>query len=130
MRERSRPRSRPTKWAIGVDSDQYLLAKPDEQKHILTSMIKRVDVAVFETIKAVADGDTKGGIITFDLKSDGVGYCDLRWLPRRHQGQARRVQGRHHQRQDRGSHEALTSPHVDRARARGDRAPGSCVIPA
>jgi basic membrane protein A len=62
------------KWAIGVDSDQYLLAKPDEQKHILTSMIKHVDVAVFETIKAVADGDSKGGVITFDLKSDGVGY--------------------------------------------------------
>ena len=63
------------KWAIGVDSDQYLLAKPDEQKHILTSMIKHVDVAVFQTIKAIADGDTKGGIITFDLKSDGVGYA-------------------------------------------------------
>ena len=63
------------KWAIGVDSDQYLLAKPDEQKHILTSMLKHVDVAVFQTIKAVADGDTKGGIITFDLKTDGVGYA-------------------------------------------------------
>ena len=63
------------KWAIGVDSDQYLLAKPDEQKHILTSMLKHVDVSVFQTIKAVADGDTKGGIITFDLKSDGVGYA-------------------------------------------------------
>lgn len=62
------------KWAIGVDSDQWALAKPDEQKHILTSMVKHVDVAVFETIKAVADGDTKGGIITFDLKTDGVGY--------------------------------------------------------
>jgi basic membrane protein A len=63
------------KWAIGVDSDQYLTAKPDEQKHILTSMLKRVDVAVFQTIKALADGDTKGGIITFDLKVDGVGYA-------------------------------------------------------
>ena len=63
------------KWAIGVDSDQYLIAKPEEQKHILTSMLKRVDVAVFQTIKAVADGDTKGGIITFDLKVDGVGYA-------------------------------------------------------
>jgi basic membrane protein A and related proteins len=63
------------KWAIGVDSDQWALAKPDEQKHILTSMVKHVDVAVFETIKAVADGDTKGGIFTFDLKSDGVGYA-------------------------------------------------------
>ena len=62
------------KWAIGVDSDQYLTATPDQQKHILTSMLKRVDVAVFETAKAVAGGDTKGGIITFDLKVDGVGY--------------------------------------------------------
>jgi basic membrane protein A and related proteins len=63
------------KWAIGVDSDQYLTAKPEEQAHILTSMIKRVDVAVFQTIKAVADGDFKGGVITFDLKADGVGYA-------------------------------------------------------
>jgi basic membrane protein A len=63
------------KWAIGVDSDQYLTASPDEQKHILTSMLKRVDVAVFQTIKAVADGDTKGGIFVFDLKVDGVGYA-------------------------------------------------------
>ncbi len=62
------------KWAIGVDSDQYLLHTGEAQKHILTSMIKRVDVAVFDSIKAVADGDTKGGLITFDLKSDGVGY--------------------------------------------------------
>jgi basic membrane protein A and related proteins len=64
------------KWAIGVDSDQYLTATPDQQKHILTSMLKRVDVAVFETIKAVADGNAEGGIIVFDLKADGVGYAE------------------------------------------------------
>jgi basic membrane protein A len=62
------------KWAIGVDSDQYVLNKPDAQKHILTSMIKRVDVAVFQTAKAVQSGDTKGGVQVFDLKVDGVGY--------------------------------------------------------
>ncbi|MGA0878561.1 MAG: BMP family lipoprotein, partial [Ilumatobacteraceae bacterium] len=63
------------KWAIGVDSDQYLTAgSEDAKKHILTSMLKRVDVAVFETIKAVADGDTSGGIKVFDLSNDGVGY--------------------------------------------------------
>jgi basic membrane protein A len=62
------------KWAIGVDSDQYLTATPDQQAVILTSMLKRVDVAVFETIKAVADGDTAGGIKVFDLSIDGVGY--------------------------------------------------------
>jgi basic membrane protein A len=63
------------KWAIGVDSDQYVTATAEQQKHILTSMLKRVDVAVFETIKAVSEGNTEGGVITFDLKSDGVGYA-------------------------------------------------------
>ena len=63
------------KWAIGVDSDQYVTAgSPEAQGVILTSMLKRVDVAVFETIKAVQDGDTEGGINVFDLSVDGVGY--------------------------------------------------------
>ncbi|MEN9822618.1 MAG: hypothetical protein RLZ04_1044 [Actinomycetota bacterium] len=64
------------KWAIGVDSDQYLTAgSPEAQAVILTSMLKRVDVAVYETIKAVAEGDTEGGIKVFDLSVDGVGYA-------------------------------------------------------
>lgn len=64
------------KWAIGVDSDQYLTASNDEQKaRILTSMLKRVDVAVFETMKAACEGDTAGGIKVFDLSNDGVGYA-------------------------------------------------------
>ena len=63
------------KWAIGVDSDQYLTAgTPEAQAVILTSMLKRVDVAVFETIKAVSEGDKTGGIKVFDLANDGVGY--------------------------------------------------------
>ena len=63
------------KWAIGVDSDQYLTAgSPEAQAVILTSMLKRVDVAVFETIKAVSEGDKTGGIKVFDLTHDGVGY--------------------------------------------------------
>jgi len=63
------------KWASGVDSDQYLTAgTPEAQAVILTSMLKRVDVAVFETIKAVNDGDKTGGIKVFDLSNDGVGY--------------------------------------------------------
>ncbi len=56
-------------WAIGVDSDQHSLA-PD---NILTSMMKRVDVAVFETIKATKEGNFKSGITVFGLKEDGVG---------------------------------------------------------
>ncbi len=64
------------KWAIGVDSDQYLTAaSPDQQKHILTSAIKRVDNAVFLTIKAFKEGTLKGGFQMFDLSNDGVGYA-------------------------------------------------------
>ena len=63
------------KWAIGVDSDQYLTATPDQQAHILTSMLKRVDVAVFQTAKAVKEGDLTGGFKVFDLSVDGVGYA-------------------------------------------------------
>ena len=37
-------------WTIGVDSDQYLTAAPAEQKNMLTSMLKRVDVAVYDMI--------------------------------------------------------------------------------
>lgn len=62
------------KWAIGVDSDQYLNATPDQQAHILTSMLKRVDVSVFLAAKAVKEGDISGGFKIFDLKTDGVGY--------------------------------------------------------
>ena len=63
------------KWAIGVDSDQYLTSgDAAAQAVILTSMLKRVDVAVFETIKASVNGDKSGGIKMFDLSNDGVGY--------------------------------------------------------
>jgi basic membrane protein A len=62
------------KWAIGVDSDQYLTASADQQKHILTSMLKRVDVAVYGAIKDFADGKTEGGTVVYDLSKDGVGY--------------------------------------------------------
>lgn len=62
------------KWAIGVDSDQAKTAAEDVRSVILTSMLKRVDVAVYTFIKAVHDGTFKGGTTVFDLKVDGVGY--------------------------------------------------------
>jgi basic membrane protein A len=58
------------KLAIGVDADQYAEAPG----HILTSMVKRVDNAVFDTIERVKDGTFHGGVYTFGLKEDGVGY--------------------------------------------------------
>src|SRR3546814_9767005 len=48
-------------WAIGVDSDQYLTAEEAVQDVILTSMIKRVDVAVFEAIKSFTEGNLEAG---------------------------------------------------------------------
>src|SRR3954451_20445823 len=50
-----------TVWGIGVDADQSFLGD-----HILTSAVKRVDVAVFKTIEAVQNGTfTGGGVTTF-----------------------------------------------------------------
>ncbi len=63
------------KWAIGVDADQSLTVKPDQRARILTSMMKRVDVAVFSTIKAIVGGTYKAGVQSFGLKQGGVGYA-------------------------------------------------------
>ena len=40
----------------------------------MTSMIKKVDVAVFDFIKSAADGTEKTGNNVYDLKSGGVDY--------------------------------------------------------
>jgi basic membrane protein A len=61
-------------WAIGVDSDQYLTAGTEVQEYILTSMLKRVDVAVFNTIESQVNGTFAAGPNVFDLSVDGVGY--------------------------------------------------------
>jgi len=61
--------------AIGVDADQSLTVKSDQRAQILTSMMKRVDVAVYETIKATTTGQYKGGVREFGLKENGVGYA-------------------------------------------------------
>ena len=62
--------------AIGVDSDQYNQKTVEADKDvIITSMLKRVDVAVFDYIQAVAKGDLSVLPKRFDLKVDGVGYA-------------------------------------------------------
>lgn len=58
------------KFAIGVDSDQFHVAPCC----VLTSMIKKVDVAVFDTIKEVSENKFKGGVHEFGLAEDGVGF--------------------------------------------------------
>lgn len=61
------------KLAIGVDSDQYLTASPEQQPLILTSMLKRVDTAVYTAIQQTGD-DSFGGSLVFGLAEDGLDY--------------------------------------------------------
>ena len=56
------------KLAIGVDSDQY----SEAPGVVLTSMVKRVDTAVFETIKGLKDGQWRSGVRDFGLADNGV----------------------------------------------------------
>jgi basic membrane protein A len=59
-------------WVIGVDAD-WFETLPDYSDVILTSVLKGLDVAVFETIKDVAEGDFEGGTRLFTIAEDGVG---------------------------------------------------------
>src|SRR6476646_6413687 len=61
---------RATHFVIGVDSNQNMV-KPG---FVLTSMVKRVDNAVYDIVKEVVDGRFKGGFHVYGLDSDGVGY--------------------------------------------------------
>ncbi len=61
-------------WAIGVDSDQYNTAGDEVKDYILTSMLKRVDVAVYKTITNFVESGQQSGVNVFDLGADGVGY--------------------------------------------------------
>jgi len=55
-------------WGIGVDGDQSFLGP-----HVLTSALKGVDEAVFQTIEKVQDGTFEGGNAVFGLEQDAVG---------------------------------------------------------
>ena len=62
------------KMAIGVDSDQAKTASPDVQDVIITSMLKKVDVAVYEFLKAEVEGTFEPGEVVFDMAAGGVDY--------------------------------------------------------
>jgi basic membrane protein A and related proteins len=61
-------------WVIGVDSDQWPVA-PDA---VLTSMIKRVDLAVFSTVWDLAHGSFQAGNAVLGVKNKGVSYAEVR----------------------------------------------------
>src|SRR5437660_3772324 len=62
---------RATHFVIGVDSDQNMV-KPG---FVLTSMVKRVDNAVYDIVKLVVERKFQAGFHVFGLESDGVGYA-------------------------------------------------------
>jgi basic membrane lipoprotein Med (substrate-binding protein (PBP1-ABC) superfamily)/DNA-binding SARP family transcriptional activator len=71
-------------WAIGVDDDEYLDDEPerlwqygpkDWQPHILTSMLKRFDTAVYASIVDHQRGALEPGDRVFDLANGGVDYA-------------------------------------------------------
>ena len=58
---------------IGVDADQAYLGD-----HILTSALKKVDVAVFEAIKRAQEGKFKGGTdVIATVENGGVGLGQI-----------------------------------------------------
>ncbi len=61
-------------FAIGVDSDQSHVAP----EAVLTSMIKRVDLGVYEAVRDLSQGKLEGGDVVLGLKEGGVTYAPVR----------------------------------------------------
>ncbi len=62
-------------WAIGVDADQYeTVGDAALQEHILTSMLKRVDVAVDKAITDFLNDEFTPGAVRLGLAEEGIGY--------------------------------------------------------
>ncbi len=96
------------KLAIGVDSDQYLTASAEQQPLILTSMLKRVDVAVYNAIEQVGSGTFAAGATVFGMAEDGVDFSTVEHgrADAGHHRPARGVQGPDH----RGRHRRPRGP--------------------
>lgn len=60
-------------YAIGVDRDQDYLAPG----YVLTSMVKHVDVAVYQTIRDMKQSKFTAGDVVYDLKAGGVGLSPM-----------------------------------------------------
>lgn len=66
-------------WVIGVDSDQYDEGQVGDENVTLTSMLKRVDVAVQDISKLAQEGKFPGGETkVYGLHDDGVALADSR----------------------------------------------------
>ncbi len=133
---------------IGVDSDQILTLGAELEPYVMTSMLKRVDVAVYNTIgklrRGRADGRHGRGLRPVGRRRR---LLDDRWQPRGHRRRARRSQAADHRRghhrphrslgphrsdvvengpmtEDAGGAVATVGRRLRRVRTPGDRAPG------
>jgi basic membrane protein A len=61
-------------WIVGVDTD-WTVSASEYTSVILTSVMKNMNVAVFDTIKAAKDGTFKGGVYVGTLANNGVGLA-------------------------------------------------------
>lgn len=63
-------------YVVGVDKDQYEsgLYGDDDKSVILTSALKRVDVATYSAAEALLKDTFKAEVIEYNLKNDGVGF--------------------------------------------------------
>ncbi len=62
---------------IGVDTD-WTVSASEYSDVILTSVLKNMNIAVFDTIKAVQDGTFAGGVYVGTLANNGVGLADVK----------------------------------------------------
>jgi basic membrane protein A len=62
-------------YAIGVDQDQDFIAPG----RVLTSMVKHVDTAVFDTIKDAKDGKFSPGNHVFSMKDGGISLSEMKY---------------------------------------------------
>ncbi|KPL84789.1 membrane protein [Thermanaerothrix daxensis] len=63
-------------WIIGVDTD-WTISASQYTPIILTSIMKRMDNAVFAAIEQVLNGTFKGGVYVGTLENEGVGIADF-----------------------------------------------------
>lgn len=71
VEQQGKQNGRATHFVIGVDSNQNMV-KPG---FVLTSMVKRVDNAVYSIVQDVVSGHFQAGFHVYGLDKDGVGYA-------------------------------------------------------
>ena len=61
-------------WAIGADNDQWFEVAADEQRHVLTSIIKRGDLASYRLVEHMLDGGPPGVAFKLGVEDHGFDY--------------------------------------------------------